>query len=248
MSSSTIRAFLPLSAWLPQESLFGAHGLGDQARQGALDGVDVRLAVGVAVQEYRRRPLEPVLGQVLRHVQRGRVRQVRIQHHALRRAALEGRDRIGAGGDRRDPQIGPAQQGHELLAPRRAGLHDQQLARGLVGVALDRRHRLLERLAGREWFRDDDPRPQPEAAVGVVIGRDDVDRDVARGHVVLDAFEHPVAVDVQQRDVERDRRRPELLAQAQGRGAERGDHALEALRARFVEEGTRERRVVLDDE
>ena len=43
-----------------------------------------------------------------------------------------------------------------------------------------------------------------ERTRGVVLGGDHVDRDVARGQVVLQPVEHPPAVDVRQLDVQRD--------------------------------------------
>ena len=71
---------------------------------------------------------------------------------------------------------------------------------------------------------------------------------LARGHVLLQAVEHAPAVHVGQVHVQRDRARACTAGQRQRARAHRRDEALEALRARGVEQEPREREVVLDDE
>ena len=68
------------------------------------------------------------------------------------------------------------------------------------------------------------------------VGRDDVDRDVAGGRIVLEQVEHLPAVELRQAQVQRDRVRPEAPGQRQADVAARGDHALEAALAREVEQ------------
>ena len=107
---------------------------------------------------------------------------------------------------------------------------------------------LLERLARLDRLGEDAQRPEAQGAVAVLLGRDDADRDVPGGQVVLEPLEDPPAVDVGQVDVEGDRVGHVLAGHRQRRGAERGDQPLEALLAGRVEQEPGEGQVVLDDQ
>jgi hypothetical protein len=146
---------------LVEQPLVRPHVLDRQTRQRALDGVDLIFGVGIAVEQQGCGPRRRVLEQSLREIQGRRVGQARIQHHALRDSPLEGRDRVGAAADRRDAHVRTAQELDELLPARGGGLDDQELARGRLGVSLDRRHRFLERLAAGERLGDDHPGAEP---------------------------------------------------------------------------------------
>ena len=81
-----------------------------------------------------------------------------------------------------------------------------------------------------------------------LLGRDDADRDVPRGHVVLEPVDDAPAVDIGQADIQGDGVGLELAGHRQRGGAQRGDQPLEALFAGRLEQEPGERQVVLDDQ
>ena len=90
--------------------------------------------------------------------------------------------------------------------------------------------------------------PEPEAALPVLLDRDDVDRDVPGGRVVLEPVEDGPAVRVGQPEIERDGGRLVLPGQRQRPVGALGHEPLEAPVARQVEQDLGEGGIVLDDE
>ena len=106
----------------------------------------------------------------------------------------------------------------------------------------------IERLLILERLGHDAQGPVVQRPVVRVLGRDDADRDVPGGDVVLEPLDHAPAVDVGQADVEGDGVGLVLAGHRQRGGAERRDQPLEALLARGLEQELGERQVVLDDQ
>ena len=107
----------------------------------------------------------------------------------------------------------------------------------------------LERFARLDRLLEDSDGAHREGARGVFFRRDDVDRNVPRAEVVLQALEHPPAVDDRQLDVQRDGvdASPGLDERQRVRSL-RGDQRLESVLMREVEQETGEVLVVLDDQ
>ncbi len=94
-------------------------------------------------------------------------------------------------------------------------------------------HLALDRLVGEAEGADG------EAQALLVVGRDDVHRDVPRLRRALQEVEQGQAVHVRQADVEHDGVGPEALGQRRRRRALAGDHALEAGLAHQGRAGSR---------
>ena len=84
--------------------------------------------------------------------------------------------------------------------------------------------------------------------LAILVQRDDLHGDVARGGVLLELAEHGPAEHVGQEDVERDGGRLVLVGQRQRFGAARGDQHLEAVVAREIDQDAGVVRIVLDDQ
>ena len=82
----------------------------------------------------------------------------------------------------------------------------------------------------------------------VLVGGQDLHRDVPRLGFLLQLVEHGPAEHVGQEDVERHRRRQELAGQGQGLGAAARDQRLQPAVAGEIDQDARVVRIVLDDE
>ncbi len=91
-------------------------------------------------------------------------------------------------------------------------------------------------------------RSHGQAQAPLVVGRDHVDRNVARLGRALQEVQQSQAVHVGQADVEHDRLGPEPAGQSRSGRALAGDHASEARIAHQLEQDRGEPRIVLDDQ
>ena len=108
-----------------------------------------------------------------------------------------------AGADGRGLHVAAADQLGDALLRGLVVLDDQQPLDRPVDELVQRRERLAQRLLGGRLGEEVDG-AEPEAALPVLVDRDDVDRDVAGGRVVLEPVEDGPAVRVGQPEVERD--------------------------------------------
>ena len=140
----------------------------------------------------------------------------RTQSKAL---LVEGPERLRASGRQRRgcrhvleaPRVSAAR---SRSCGRRAGARAPVRSRNACESSRRRSSSVVLRL---DRLAQDAERPEADAAVGVLLGRDDVDRDVPRREVVLQPVEHPPAVDVGQLDVERDRVGPGVARERERR-------------------------------
>ena len=84
--------------------------------------------------------------------------------------------------------------------------------------------------------------------VPVLVQRQHLHRNVARGRILLQVVEHRPAQHVGQEDIERDGRGMELARQRPGLGAAHGHQHLEALVARQIAQNARIMRIVFDNQ
>ncbi len=115
-------------------------------------------------------------------------------------------------------------------------------------MSVDAAEGLVERFLGLDRLGQDAHRAQAQGALGFLVGGDDLDRDVARHVVVLEAHEDAPAVDVGEVDVERDRIGAALARQVERGGAARRDQGFEVVLVREVHEDADEVRIVLDNQ
>jgi len=87
-----------------------------------------------------------------------------------------------------------------------------------------------------------------QPATAVLVSRNDMYRDVARGRVVLQAVENRPSGHIGQVDIEGDRPGLKFTGQRERDAAPQGDQCLEVMLVRKVEEDPGERKVVLDDQ
>ena len=90
--------------------------------------------------------------------------------------------------------------------------------------------------------------PRRKRMLAVFVQRDDLHRDVAGQRILLELVQYRPAEHVGQEDVERHRRRLELLGKVERIDPAHGDQDLEAVIAREVHDHARIVRIVLDDQ
>ena len=100
-------------------------------------------------------------------------------------------------------------------------------------------------LVGRYWLDQIVESTIAQPACAVVIGRDDLDRDMTRGEIALELLEYRPSIDVRQAQVQRDRRRFEALDQLQRIRATARDDTRKPLLARGCQQNAGESGVVL---
>ena len=109
------------------------------------------------------------------------------------------------------------------------GLQQQQ-----PGAAADRRTRanldqkFFQRFRRLNRLGQNAVSAQLHAALRLIDRRDDVDRNVPQGQIVLQAIEHAPAVDIRQRNIEQNRLRLKFAGQGDAGRAQRRDQAFEA--------------------
>jgi len=88
--------------------------------------------------------------------------------------------------------------------------------------------RLLERFLGL-GLRHETKRSLVARGLAILIHRDDVDRNMARGQIHFQPVQHAPAIEVRQMDIERHGRRLQLARQSQCVGSALGDDSFESL-------------------
>ena len=140
-----------------------------------------------------------------------------------------------------------ADQLDDALPRRLVVLHHQQPLHRPVHELVQRGERVRQRLLGGRLGEEVD-RAQPEAALPVLLHRDDVHRDVPGGRVVLEPVEDGPAVRVGQPEIEGDGGRLVLARHGQRAVRALGHQPLESPVPRQVQEDLGEVGIVLRDE
>ena len=135
----------------------------------------------------------------------GHVRQAEVEHHAVERLALQRLERLLAGADRRGLRRRRRRSAPTMLC--RCASSSSTTSSRLTGRSTNSCsvvERVGERLLGGRLGQEVDG-AEPEAALPVLLDRDDVHRDVPGGRVVLQPVEDGPAVRVGQPEIEGDR-------------------------------------------
>ncbi len=91
-------------------------------------------------------------------------------------------------------------------------------------------------------------RAQRQATPPVLVSGNNVDRDVARGRIMLQTIENRPARHIRQADVERDRAGLEFPRQRKRRAAAQCHQRLQVMLVREIKQDAGEREVVFDDQ
>ena len=137
---------------------------------------------------------------------------------------------------------------HQLVLLRRIRGDDEQVSLRGPDEFLQLAQHGVEHFLALDRLGDERMRAGIERLVAGFVGGNDRDGNVPRRRIVLQPMQDPPAVDIGQEQIERDGGRLELVGKLQRRDALRCDDSLEALFARRVEQESRKREIVLDDE
>src|SRR5579872_4774690 len=88
---------------------------------------------------------------------------------------------------------------------------------------------MIESIAFLYWLGDKSKRSCRYRLVTRIVSRNDADRNMARGNIVLESLHHPPALDIRQMDVEQDGIRVIIVRHSQRRGTQRCHQSLEAF-------------------
>jgi hypothetical protein len=223
--------------------VFDDDGVGDPLELGLL--FPRQLAAGV---DHHRDVGHPELVlHPIDELEAGHVGQSEVQDHAVEAPLRQDLQGLFTRADGHDLDVVIADQLHDGVPLLLVVLDHQERLVLPLQEALDLGEGIVERLLRHRLLHLGE-RSRAQSAAGLILGGDDVHRDVAGDAVVLETVEHRPPFHVGQGDVERDGVGTVTLRQVDGRLAARRGDGFEALVAGHVDEDAREIHVVFHDE
>ena len=185
---------------------------------------------------------------LLKEFHTGEVGHPRIQHHAIEAGVvLQNCGRFLSAGGGGDLDVFIANQLDGAMAMRGVLRNDKQIPDAAVDKFLGVVQRFDDVLPSDRFFQIVDG-AQAQAAKAIVLGADDVHRDMTCGGIVFQTVKHAPAGGIRQPQVQKDGRRPMLARERQGLLGAAGDQGLKPLFPRQIEQDAGEVGIILDDQ